>query len=1570
MTPVLRRIPRRLASVLALCLGAAALGVVTPSIANADISPEPGTPATVTADPLPTVQINGVVWTQVVSGNTVYAGGKFTTARPSGSAPNTNTVTRNNLLAYDIRTGALITSFVPDLNSDVRGLTVSPDGTRLYVVGQFTTANGQSRNRIAAYDTANGALISSFKPSLDARANAVVATNDTVYVGGSFSTVNGMARARLAAVRAVDGAPTTWTASADQRVDALVIADQGKKVIAGGAFSTMNGATALGLAAIDPASGATVPWAAGQTVQSYGTGAAINSLSTDGTNVYGTSYNFYGTGNLEGTFAAKADTGEISWVEDCRGDTYGAFAQGEAVYTVSHAHQCETMVDGFPETNPRTNHHALAFSKAPVNTSVGGSFPGKPAPALLRWYPDLAIGSFTGQNQAGWAVTGNSTYVVMGGEFPNVNGVPQQGLVRFAKTPVAPGKSGPVATATKMAPTVVSLSSGTARVSFPANWDRDNETLTYKVFRDGVTTTPVYTVTAKSTFWIRPTLGFVDKGLAPGSSHRYRVSATDPSGNTVTSFDVSVTVASASTSGGGPYADAVRADGAASYWRLGESEAALAYDSSGFNDLTLTTGTTRGTAGAIANDANAATSFDGATPTTAYSQSTLYSPDTFTVEAWVKTTSTSGGKIVGFGAQQTGNSNSYDRHLYMDNSGRLNFGVYQNGTRVLSTTGAYNDGSWHQVVGSMSSAGMVLYVDGVRVGRNTVTSGNPYNGFWRVGGDSLGGWPNSPASGYLNGAIDDVSVYSTALSATQVGNHYTSSGRSLPADTTPVDTYGKAVYASQPTSFWRLDDSAPSTTAVDSSGSGAPATYVSGVTQGATGALPAGQGKAGLFNGSDGLVVGDQLVSNPGSFSQELWFKTTTDRGGKLVGFGNAATGSSGNYDRHVYMFDDGRLRFGTYTGQINVIDTTASYNDGRWHYMVATQDSTDGMRLYVDGVAVGSNPQTSAQGYDGYWRIGGDNTWGGASSNYFAGTIDEVAIYSLALSASDVATHFKAGGGQAPNQSPTASFTATATGLSAAFDASASVDPDGTLSYAWAFGDGSTGTGVTPSHSYAAAGTYTVELTVTDDRGATAIASRQVTVVKPNQAPAASFTSTSSGLVAKVDGSGSSDPDGSIASYAWDFGDGGTATGAAASHTYGQAGTFQVTLKVTDDKGLSNSVTKSISVVALNAAPTAAFTSSSSGLSAAFDGTGSSDSDGSVASYAWDFGDSTAGTGSKPTHAYAASGTVQVTLTVTDDKGGTGTVTKSVTVTAPAANVAPVASFTSSASGLTATFDGSGSSDSDGSVASYAWDFGDSSAGTGLKPSHAYAAAGTYQVALTVTDDKGATGKTTGSVTITAPAAPSTYASDAFGRTVTGGFGSADTGGAWSLTGKASNFSVDGGLGRIVAPTAGVTSTGFLSGVSSTQTDARVDVVLDKGQTGGGTYVSVLGRRVDAGNDYRLKMRYTADGKVSASVVKVVAGAETTLSSVTLPGLAYAAGDVLRVRLQVTGTGPTTVRGRVWPVAATEPGTWAVSSTDATAALQVAGGFGLSSYLSGSATNAPMTASFDNVVVGAPVGG
>ena len=233
-----------------------------PGPAHADTAPpvagEPANPPTVSADALPTVQINGVVWSQTVVGNTVYAGGQFTNARPAGSAPGVNTVSRSNLLAYDIRTGVLINSWAPTTNGVVDVVTASPDGSRIYVGGQFTNVNGQTKNRIAALNPTTGAVIGGFSASSDARVRAIAATSTTVYFGGLLTNVNGASRSRVAAVRATDSVILPWApVAAGGSVTWLAISPNSSKVLVGESFTTMNGSgnPGYGLAAVDATSG-------------------------------------------------------------------------------------------------------------------------------------------------------------------------------------------------------------------------------------------------------------------------------------------------------------------------------------------------------------------------------------------------------------------------------------------------------------------------------------------------------------------------------------------------------------------------------------------------------------------------------------------------------------------------------------------------------------------------------------------------------------------------------------------------------------------------------------------------------------------------------------------------------------------------------------------------------------------------------------------------------------------------------------------------------------------------------------------------------------------------------------------------------------------------------------------------------------------------------------------------------------------------------------------------------------------------------------------------------------------
>src|SRR3954447_18412213 len=280
---------RALSGFVALLTAVGALSLL-PGVAEADTRPAAGTPSTVAADALPTVQIDGVAWAQAVVGNTVYVGGSFTSARPAGAPAGTNETPRANLLAYDIPSGELITSFAPNLNGQVLAVTAWPDGSRLYVAGDFTEIDGQVRKRVAAFDTGTGALVGTWAPNVNSQVRAVAATADTVYLGGSITAVGGVSRTRLAAVSAADGSLLPWaprpgvgptsgnrdgsTATSDE-VLALVLTRGGTQVVASGRFDSMNGVQATGVAALDATTGATRPFAVNQLLTNQGINSAV-----------------------------------------------------------------------------------------------------------------------------------------------------------------------------------------------------------------------------------------------------------------------------------------------------------------------------------------------------------------------------------------------------------------------------------------------------------------------------------------------------------------------------------------------------------------------------------------------------------------------------------------------------------------------------------------------------------------------------------------------------------------------------------------------------------------------------------------------------------------------------------------------------------------------------------------------------------------------------------------------------------------------------------------------------------------------------------------------------------------------------------------------------------------------------------------------------------------------------------------------------------------------------------------------------------------------------------------------
>lgn len=250
-------------------------------------------------------------------------------------------------------------------------------------------------------------------------------------------------------------------------------------------------------------------------------------------------------------------------------------------------------------------------------------------------------------------------------------------------------------------------------------------------------------------------------------------------------------------------------------------------------------------------------------------------------------------------------------------------------------------------------------------------------------------------------------------------------------------------------------------------------------------------------------------------------------------------------------------------------------------------------------------------------------------------------------------------------------------TGEAISFDASESHSPAAIDRYEWEWGDGTDTVSSEPTaiHIYLSTEgqpvrSFPVTLKVTDANGNTSTTTAKTVEVEDRPpVPMVQWpTGVSAGSPTSFDAVASSDPDGSIVSYAWSFGDGTTGTGATPAHTYARPGRYTATLTLTDNAGVSSSASHTIEVA--DTPPTASFsvktTSPVAGEAVSFDGSASSDIDGSALTETWSFGDGTSATGVHVRHAYSKAGAYTVTLTATDSAGLTATSEQTVTVAAP----------------------------------------------------------------------------------------------------------------------------------------------------------------------------------------------------------------------------------------------------------------------------------------------------------------
>jgi hypothetical protein len=334
----------------------------------------------------------------------------------------------------------------------------------------------------------------------------------------------------------------------------------------------------------------------------------------------------------------------------------------------------------------------------------------------------------------------------------------------------------------------------------------------------------------------------------------------------------------------------------------------------------------------------------------------------------------------------------------------------------------------------------------------TETSTNPYALVFNGSGTrvSLGSSIGGNADAMLTAWVAPANIAGTETGTVIVTNNDSGNGQGITIrqsaqypGTFEVETVGSYEYTQEVLSvgasglygYWRLNEGSGNAL-VDSSGNSNGGFYYSGATKTAptfntSGPLTADSTSKSItlpYN-STGPVYGTATTSatvaapGPQIYTEEVWFKSAPAYavGGKLLGFGSSSTGSSSNYDRHIWMDNTGKINTGIYNTAVRVVTSTSAYNDGFWHQAVATFTSngtTGTLMLYVDGVATGT-PITGANAYEaqanyaGYWRIGEDNlnSWAPVPSSYeFQGQLAEVSIYKSVLSATEILKHYQLG--------------------------------------------------------------------------------------------------------------------------------------------------------------------------------------------------------------------------------------------------------------------------------------------------------------------------------------------------------------------------------------------------------------------------------------------------------------------------------------------------------------------------------------------------------------------------------
>jgi hypothetical protein len=440
------------------------------------------------------------------------------------------------------------------------------------------------------------------------------------------------------------------------------------------------------------------------------------------------------------------------------------------------------------------------------------------------------------------------------------------------------------------------------------------------------------------------------------------------------------------------YKDGVLADGPAAYWRLGEGAGGTALEGAHGYHGTYVGSPTLGQTGALNLDASTSVTFNGTTQYASIPYDSSLNPAQVTIEAWAKPTGGSGTARTIAASQDT--NKGYLLGIGSDNKWRFTVGT-GSATNVAASSSTVTLNSWAHLVGTYDGTTARLYVDGVQAGSTTTGSSINTTRAFGIGATNSGGsW-----AGFFPGSIDEVAVYTAALSQARIQAHYLL-GRS----------YKDTVLDSSPVSFWRLGEGS-GTSAVDTKGSNA-GTYTNSPALGLTGALGGDADTSVGFNSTTQYVsVSDSASLRPSQISVEAWVKpdsaTIGDFDCPLI-----KTSNDNWTDGYGFFYrSTGTLAF--FINSWGGVAPAASIALDQWTHVVGTYDGVN-VNLYLNGsLAASVSYSTAITHATNALYIGSGVTGSGAAGppGYFwGGRVDDVAVYSRALSPTEAQLHYDSG--------------------------------------------------------------------------------------------------------------------------------------------------------------------------------------------------------------------------------------------------------------------------------------------------------------------------------------------------------------------------------------------------------------------------------------------------------------------------------------------------------------------------------------------------------------------------------